>query len=84
MSDEVIGQLEADMEIERPLSSTSIPSNQPVGMEVDASSASSSSKPVKVASKTGHRPRLADILKGQEEIRKDKAAKKAKRKVEMP
>ncbi|KAL0591439.1 hypothetical protein ABG067_001471, partial [Albugo candida] len=64
------------MEIDTPLSPTPISANQPVAMEVDDKSASSASKPVKTASETDHRPSLAEILNGQEEVRKDKAVKK--------
>ena len=83
-SPEVIGQSGTEMEIETPLSPTPISANEPVAMEVDDNSTSSTSKPVQEASGTDPRPSLAEILKGQEEIRKDKAAKKAKWKVEMP
>ena len=83
-SAEVIGQSETEMEIETPLSPTPISANQPVPMEVDDNTASSASKPVRTTSETDHRPSLAEILKGQEEVRKDKAIKKAKWKVEMP
>ncbi|CCI46830.1 unnamed protein product [Albugo candida] len=83
-ADVVIGQSEADMEIETPLSPNPIPANQPVAMEVDDALPSAPRKPVEQGKKTGNRPSLADILKGHEEIRKDKAAKKATWKVEMP
>ncbi|CCI50852.1 unnamed protein product [Albugo candida] len=73
----VIGQSETEMEIETPLSPTPISANQPVPMEVDDNTASSASKPVETACETDHRPSLAEILKGQEEARKDKAVKKA-------
>nr|CCA15735.1 AlNc14C14G1641 [Albugo laibachii Nc14] len=54
-------------------------------MEVDDTTASSSSPPTfHEPVPTANRPTLADILKGYNEIRKDKAAQKAKWKVEMP
>ncbi|CCI11676.1 unnamed protein product [Albugo candida] len=83
-ADVVIGQSEADMEIETPLSPNPIPANQPVAIEVDDALPSAPRSPVEQGKKTGNRPSLADILKGHEEIRKDKAAQKATWKVEMP
>nr|CCA19881.1 AlNc14C81G5291 [Albugo laibachii Nc14] len=72
------------MEIETPLSPTSIPATQAVAMEIDASGASSPPKPINNSGETAPRPTLADVLKGHEEIRKDKARKKAMFKAEMP
>ncbi|KAL0583388.1 hypothetical protein ABG067_006623 [Albugo candida] len=83
-ADVVIGQSEADVEIETPLSPNPIPANQPVAMEVDDALPSAPRRPVEQGKKTGKWPCLADILKSHEEIHKDKAAKKATWKVEMP
>nr|CCA26180.1 AlNc14C354G10937 [Albugo laibachii Nc14] len=53
-------------------------------MDANAECASSTSKPGSATEATGPWPTLADILKGNEEIRKDKAHKKMAFKVEMP
>nr|CCA13858.1 AlNc14C1G1 [Albugo laibachii Nc14] len=61
LSNDKIGQSEAAMEIETPLSPVMISSNQPAAMEVDDITTSPPSNPVDQAPVTGPRPTLGDI-----------------------
>nr|CCA18928.1 AlNc14C59G4391 [Albugo laibachii Nc14] len=64
--------------------STVISANKPTAMDVDDTGVSSTTEAEPKPKKNDNRPTLADTLKGPEELRKDKAAKKTQWKVEMP
>nr|CCA18141.1 AlNc14C46G3696 [Albugo laibachii Nc14] len=85
MSTVIIDQSDANREIGTPISPVAISANQPDAMELATPQpGAATSTLVHAATEPSPRPTLDDILKGHEEIRKDKASKKAAFTVEMP